>query len=98
MGRGAADFSLWLKKFRGDERPLDDISDYLRQFQGVATEDIALDAAKADTQLRFAVKEAWTAIHTERRNRFGREIDPMLVIRLAEHDTENYTGVIVRRR
>jgi hypothetical protein len=97
-GRGAVTFSTWLQKFRGNSRPEDDISEYLERFQGVATEDIAIDAVKTDPQLRYAVKEAWTTVHNDRRNRFGREIDPMLAIRLAEHDTENYIGVIVRRR
>jgi hypothetical protein len=97
-GSAQTSFGSWLGQFRGDARPEDDISDFLEQFFKITTTDISADAARSDQDLRFAVKEVWGQIHDERRHRLGNEIDPMLVLRLAEHDTENYVGVIVRRQ
>jgi hypothetical protein len=98
-GAETTKFSSWLNIFCGQERPEEDISDYLETFFGVVTADISDDAGRADPELRAAVKEAWVRIHTERRNNnyFGGEFDPHLVLRLAEHDTDNYVGVVVRR-
>ena len=96
-GADSSSFSSWASKFCGTERPEDDISEFLKSFFGIDTVDIAKDAAGADSELRGAVKEEWLAIHNERRNRFGNEFDPTLVLRLADHDTDNYVGVIARR-
>lgn len=100
VAKGAApsSFTSWLAQFRGDARPEDDISEYLNNFFHIQSQDISVDAMKADQNVRFAVKEAWIKIHNDRRNRAGNEIDPILALRLAEHDTENYMGVIARRQ
>lgn len=97
-GSAQSSFSAWLSIFRGEARPEDDIEDFLLRVFGIVTADITLDANKADDELKYAVKEVWSQIHMERRNRAGQEMDPMLTARLAEHDTENYVGSIMRRR
>jgi len=98
-GAEGARFSSWVSKFRGSERPEDDISDFLKTFFDVETVDISQDAAGADQNLRAVVKEVWLGIHNERRLRkkFGGDFDPNLALRLADHDTDNYVGVIARR-
>jgi hypothetical protein len=98
MGRGVQGFGAWLEKFRGDSQPVQDIADYLKDAFGIERHEIASDAAKLDEQLRFAIKEAWTRVHNDRRQKFGAEIDPNMALRLAEHDTENYAGVLQRRK
>lgn len=97
-GRGSSEFSKWLKKFKGDARPIDDLADFLRAEFDINVSEISDDARRCEPNLRDAIKEAWVAIHEDRRNRPGKEIDPILALRLAEHDTENYAGVLVRRR
>ncbi|MFZ2301624.1 MAG: hypothetical protein WAW10_07125 [Gallionella sp.] len=97
-GSAQSSFSIWLNTFCGNARPEDDISEYLKEFLHITTMDIAADAAKADAELRLAVKEAWTQIHNDRRGRVEDDFDPLVALRLAEHDTENYLGVIVRRQ
>lgn len=97
-GADQKNFSTWISQFVGNSRPEDDISYYLESFFNISTIDIAVDALKCKSEIRYAVKEAWNKIHNERRNRHGHEIDPMLSARLAEHDTDNYVGVIVRRQ
>lgn len=97
-GSAQSGFHNWLTIFRGNTRPEDDISDYLREFFNIETNDISADAEKSNQELRRVVKEAWTQIHDDRRNKNTDGFDPMLTLRLAEHDTENYVGVIVRRQ
>lgn len=94
-GASPSGFQSWLEKFRGTYRPEDDVSDYIKQFFHIATQDIVSDLDKSDPDLRNFVKEEWLKIHKERR-RHG-DSDPLLALRLAEHDTENFIGVIVRR-
>ncbi len=96
-GSAQSGFSAWLNLFRGEARPEDDIEDFLKKSFDISSMDITPDANKSEPELRYAVKEVWQAIHTERRNRSGQEINPMLTARLAEHDTENYVGTIMRR-
>ena len=90
-------FSDFLTKFRGDARPEDDIADYLSREFGVARVEIAEDAQKAQESLRYTVKEIWREIHHIRRGR-GVDYDEMLTNRLAEHDAENFLGVMTRRK
>ena len=97
-GSALSNFSTWLKTFCGSVRPENDISEYLNEFLHITTLDISADADKANADLRLAVKEAWIQIHNERRNRAENDVDPLVLMRLAEHDTENYLGVIVRRQ
>lgn len=97
-GSAQSNFTSWLEQFRGAARPDEDISDYLNEFFHIKTEEISKDADNADSELRIAVKEIWTQIHNDRRNRIGQDFDSILALRLAEHDTENYVGVIVRRK
>lgn len=98
IGRGVQGFSIWLEKFRGSMQPIQDIADFLQQFFGIERQDIAQDAIKLEEHRRLAIKEAWISVHMERRQRNGDDIDPNLALRLAEHDTENYAGVLQRRK
>lgn len=95
-GYDPALFSDWINQFAGEFRPEDDIGEYLaREFKIVRTE-IEEDARRAPDELRFEVQRIWQEIHGERIKRnSGR--DPMIALRMAEHDVENYVGVIVRR-
>lgn len=95
-GYDAALFSDWLNQFAGDQRPEDDLADFLlREFKIVRT-DIEEDSKRAPSELRLEVQRIWQSVHEERsRRQAGR--DPLVALRMAEHDVENYVGVIVRR-
>lgn len=95
-GAASSGFNFWIAKFRGEARPEDDVSEYMRDFFNVATEDIYSDTQKVDDEYRMAVKEEWIKVHEARRN--NNNADGMLALRLAEHDTENFVGVVSRRR
>ncbi|ULH08596.1 hypothetical protein [Alcaligenes faecalis] len=98
MGRGVQGFTAWLTKFRGNTQPAQDIADFLQHFFGIERQDITQDANRLEERFRTGIKEAWINVHMERRQRYGDVIDPNLTLRLAEHDTENYAGVLYRRK
>lgn len=94
-GYDRAKFNDFLRNFVGDARPQDDLSEYLEHAFAVVTADIDDDARRADEKLRQEVKETWFAIQKQRR---GKNHDELMCLRLAEHDTENFVGVMMRRK
>jgi hypothetical protein len=97
-GRARGAIPSWLTRFRGNERPEDDIAQYLAAQYGIGVSDLEDEASKASIELRGAVKEIWHEAHERRRNRgvFVGDIDT--TARLVDHDVENYLGVVRRRR
>lgn len=95
-GYDPQNFSEWINLFAGDARPEDDLAEFLlREFKIHRTE-IEEDSKRAPEELRYEVQRLWQTIHEERgRRQHGR--DPMVALRMADHDVENYVGVIVRR-
>jgi hypothetical protein len=95
LGRNPATFSSWLETFRGPQRPVDDIVAYLNTFFQITRTPLDAMVAQVPEQVRHRVQELWQAVHEQRRSAVT---DPMLAHRLAAHDTENYLGVLERRR
>jgi hypothetical protein len=88
---------IWLEDFRGSARPEDDIADYLKDEFGIRVQSLAAELDRAPADLRAAVKEEWMEIQERRRVRSASQIDPITSMKLANHDAENYLGVIERR-
>ncbi|MCA1707347.1 MAG: hypothetical protein LC808_30405, partial [Actinobacteria bacterium] len=88
----------WLENFRGPSRPEEDISDYLTDEFGIAVASLSEDAGAVRDDLRFAVKEIWSECQDRRRARSASRLDPITAMKLADHDAENYLGVIHRRK
>ena len=97
-GAPGSQFNTWLENFRGHVRPEDDIAEYLHEKFHIERGDIAADAKSVDPLLRNAVFEVWHDIHVKRREASGAEFNSMLTHRLANHDTDNYVGVLARRK
>jgi len=97
-GRTVGEFASWTEAFRGPNRPTDDIFEFLNERFAIERRDLEERAAEAPTELRRAVQEAWNQVHIRRRERLGAYIDPIAVMRLSRHDTENYLGVIQQRQ
>jgi hypothetical protein len=97
-GGAPSEFSSWSEIFRGPQRPLDDIIEFLHERFSIVHRDLEAQELEAANDLRFAVQEAWYSIHSRRRERFGGSIDPNALNRLSRHDTENYVGVIQQRK
>jgi hypothetical protein len=97
-GRSTHAFPNWLEAFRGNVRPEDDIADYLAENFQIKLFDLQEEVDSAPQDLRLAVQEVWQSTHERRRQRIARATDPLVAVRLANHDIENYLGVIHRRR
>jgi hypothetical protein len=99
-GKNPSGFARWAETFMGDSRPIDDLGIYLKERYGIARASLDEEVERAPAELRQAVDQVWYAIHERRREGHGSQtpVDPLTVIRLAKHDTENYVGVVQRRR
>lgn len=93
---GAVD--TWLREFRGNQRPADDLAEYLRNEHGILIQSLETEAAEASIELRAAVQEIWHKAHDRRRSTGPGAIDKNTLLKLVSHDVENYLGVIVRRK
>ena len=98
LGGELPSFPKWTQDFRGLARPIEDIFEFLLERFNVERADLESDADSASQEFRFAVQEYWIRVHTRRRENRGAAVEPMVVNRLSRHDTENYVGVIQRRR
>ena len=99
-GKNPASFSKWIETFVGDKRPIDDLGGFLESRFGIVKTSLEKDVLNAPSDLRHAVDHIWHEIHEKRRDKKAQQssLDPLTIIRLAKHDTENYVGVIQRRR
>lgn len=86
----------WLERFRGYQRPEDDLVQYLRETLGVERADLRKDAESVDTELRAAVEYEWSDAHEKRRQ--SDHMDEATKQRLIRHDIETYLGVIRLRQ
>jgi hypothetical protein len=97
-GRSPAAFPSWLETFAGRSRPEDDIAEHLEQTFGIKRESLEVVVNSTPDALRIAVKEEWVTIHERRRSENLADLDHITLLRLVDHDVENYIGVIGLRR
>jgi hypothetical protein len=99
-GENPNGFARWVEAFMGDSRPIDDLATYMQDRFSIAKSSLEEEVQMAPSDLRQAVDQIWYGIHEKRRERHRNRtaVDPMNLIRLAKHDTENYVGVIQKRR
>lgn len=97
-GRDLGTFQSWIENFEGQDRPVDDLAEYFKDFYAIEREDLEADELKATGDLRTTVQEAWHSAHTRRRSSGDEVLDENAVHKLVRHDVENYVGVIERRR
>jgi hypothetical protein len=98
-GRPRSEFPGWVQGFRGTHRPEDDIADYLHEELGIRVQSLAGEVERADSDVRYAVEEAWRKRHERRRRDDSVGYDPMAAVEaLAANDVEQFLGVVQRRR
>ncbi|CAN5516337.1 hypothetical protein BH09CHL1_BH09CHL1_00490 [soil metagenome] len=97
-GRSIESLKSWLENFRGDSRPIEDISEFLGEAMGITTIDLAEDARQSEPQMRNEVMAYWQRRHEEKRLARAMPLDEMVAMRMANHDVENYLGVYQRRK
>ena len=95
-GRAINQFGEWSELFRGPDRPVDDVIDFLEERFNIQVHDLDQEARSAEDSFRFAVEEIWNDVHRIRREKLG-DFDPIAVARLSKHDSETYVGIIQRR-
>ncbi|WP_157630623.1 hypothetical protein [Kribbella catacumbae] len=95
-GRPRNEFFDWLSEFRGQNSPLEDIEEYLRDEFRIELRSLLEEANAAPTELRGAVQEIWAG-EMDRKRSDG-ETPPEVISRLVAHDVEVAVGVIQLRK
>lgn len=93
-GRSAASFISWLKNFRGESRPLEDIAEFLKDVFHIELRTLTEESASASQELRYALQQIWHERYERRRERYGTPLDETSVTHLVNHDVECYSGVV----
>jgi hypothetical protein len=75
---------------------MQDLADYLRDIHGITTFDLAPLAAEAPDSVRWQCEEYWRKVYEARRG--GGSAPADAIKKLADHDVENFLGVLARRR
>jgi hypothetical protein len=97
-GRSAASFGNWLVNFRGESRPLDDLSEYLSDEFGISERSLDAEYEAAEPGLRHALEQILIERYDRRREQYGYKHDDMAITRLVKHDIECYAGVVQLRK
>jgi hypothetical protein len=97
-GRNAGAFDQWINKVCGDQRPLDDIADYLLDDWAVEVCDLASFVEATPEKLRWEVERIWREAHEQRRSIGFYDFDAFIIDRLASRDVECFLGVIGKRQ
>lgn len=97
-GRSRASFAQWLENFRGDARPLEDISIYLSDEFKINTRSLEDESQNASHELRHALEQIWSERYKHRQEKYGAVLDDIAVTRLIAHDVECYSGVVGLRK
>jgi hypothetical protein len=95
--RSLREFPNWLETFRGANRPLDDLREYLAEVHAIDCRNLVDHADAAPIELRAAIQEAFYRVHEQRRMRPDVELDKTVMARKVAHDVENCAGVIQLR-
>lgn len=97
-GHQRSQFAQWVEGFRGPNRPLDDLAEYLAEELGIAVRDLDGEVEAADPDMRFAVEEAWRSRHESRRLDQNVGYNPLAAVEaLIRNDVAQYLGVVQRR-
>lgn len=96
-GRSAGSFTDWLNNFRGESRPIQDLSDYLHDTFGIETCSLEEECMRASAELRSALQSIWLERYERRQEKYGGPLDDMAISRLVSHDIECYAGVVQLR-
>ncbi|MDD9210038.1 hypothetical protein [Aeromonas dhakensis] len=96
-GRGREGFDSWLKNFRGDSRPLDDLAEYVLETFGVSFKSLEKERDSAPADLRNALQIIWLDRYKRRQEKYQTHLDEMAIDKLISHDIECYSGVLQLR-
>ncbi len=95
-GQPTHGFRRWLALFRGDERPEDDLAQFLLEVLEIKRADLGEESERVDGELRWAAERLWSGAHKERRRLA--QADEATTQQLIRNDLETYLGVIGLRQ
>lgn len=98
QGRRIGGFQKWREAFVGDVDQQRDLKDYLLKMHAISVANLEEACKAVSDELRIAVDEFWNHVHEQRRSRDDDGFDQLAIQRLARHDTENFVGVVARRK
>jgi hypothetical protein len=93
-GRSPSSFQNWLENFRGEFRPLQDLTEYLGEKFDIVERSLESERNAAPADLRHALEQIWHERYERRQDRY---LDEMAVTRLVNHDVECYAGIVQLR-
>ncbi len=95
-GEASMSFDEWIYMFCGKDDFQGNLSEFLAdEFSITVAQPSSLD--NEEFEYRYRLHEYWCTLHEKRICRKGIEPETSLVQRLADHDVENYLGVLSRR-
>ncbi len=98
LGHDSAKFRSWVELFRGNERPEQDISEYLEQEFGIKTKSLKEECQSIGSELRYVVERLWNEAHARRRSGQIDEGTNATIEILVRNDVENYLGIVALRK
>jgi hypothetical protein len=97
-GQPLSGMAQWLEQFRGNHRSEDDIAEYLQRFHKISTASLLDELESAPEDLRQASREIWFEERKMSRDKFNNQTDDNTLLRIADHDVENFVGVLQARK
>ncbi len=97
-GAYPGEFRQYLERFRGSTFPEQDLVEYLSDAVSLQVGSLEDELKRVKPEERHAVTEFWVKIQERRRDDADEPVDAMAIKRLADHDVENFLGVILRRK
>ncbi len=94
-------FCTSVEVFHGQNRPEEDIEDFLKQKFNIILEPLADAAQLVDQTIKYRIEALWSEAHRHRRNENENgngNIDDVITEALIKHDVESYVGIIGMRK
>lgn len=99
FGYDRKNFINWVEFFRGNERPEEDISDYLTSNFSIKVKSLENEAKSVNDELRYTIERLWSDAHGDRRNGSTEsDIVSDNTDLLIKNDVDSYLGIIALRK
>ncbi len=97
-GRPKESFKKWTVEFMGSRQPRADIAEFLLDVAGIKERPLASEVKQANEGFRWSIVRYWEEVHLGRSLATDGSRDPEVAKQLANHDVENFLGVIMARQ
>lgn len=98
LGYSPVEFKSWTNLLRGNERPEDDISEYLEFNFGIQVSPLHDVTVSVDTTIKYCVQRLWSDAHEKRRStKDGEDQENSITSILIKNDVDSYLGIVALR-